>query len=146
MIDADIKTKVLTMVPVAFAIMLLVVAGNITFEDGLSKTEYQVLDFKYKDLTIRKKEAAVPEDIFKAPLDRGAKGSEHEISKRSDIAVRGDDLEVSLVIVSGSSKMAIIQGVLVKEGDIIDDKKVVKIEPNRVLLKDKTNQWINVTK
>ena len=146
MIDADIKTKVLTMVPVAFAIMLLVVAGNIKFEDGLSKTEYQVLDFEYRDLSIPKKEAVVPSDIFKAPLDSGRKGAKYEISEGSDIGISRADLNVSLVIVSGNSKMAIIQGVLVKEGDIIDDKKVLKIEPGRVLLKNKINQWVNVTK
>ena len=143
----DIKTKILFMVPVAVAIMLLFFVYKIEFKGGFSPVELQVMNFEYRPLSIPEKQAAVPVKILKGPLyPDDASDTGHEMSGRHDAAITTGDLEVSLIIISGGSKMAIIQGVLVKEGDIVDDKKVVKIEPGRVLLKNKIKQWVNVTK
>lgn len=146
MIYADIKTKASIIAPAAAAVMLLLLATGISFENGLSKTEQQVLDFEYRDLTVREEEDALTVDTAEGPLDWGRETSGYETPERSGPAAGTDDIEVSLTIVSGETKMAIIQGVLVKEGDLIDDKKVIRIEPGRVLLKNKINQWVNVTK
>jgi hypothetical protein len=40
--------------------------------------------------------------------------------------------------------MAMIRGVPVKEGDFIDDNKVEKIEPDRVLIKNNTSRWVDI--
>jgi hypothetical protein len=53
-----------------------------------------------------------------------------------------NDMSLSLVVVTGEEKMAIISGVLVREGDFIDDVKIERIEHNRVLLRNKTTKWL----
>lgn len=141
MVIADIKTKILAMVPVAVAIILLGLANNIEFEDGFSPTDLQIINFEYRHLSIQEKQAVAPVNILQEPLDYGRLGPDHEIS---DIDAKSGDIEVSLIIVSGNRKMAIIQGVIVKEGDVIEGKRVVKIESKRVLLNDGENKWIYV--
>ncbi len=37
--------------------------------------------------------------------------------------------------------MALIDDRLVKEGDRIDDKKIARIEPDRILVGDRTLKW-----
>ena len=53
---------------------------------------------------------------------------------------------LSLIVIIGKSRMAIIKGVVVKEGDSIDGVKIARIETDRVLLKDKTTQWLYMEK
>lgn len=143
--NTDNRTKILVMVPVAFAIILLVIANSIEFEDNLSPVEKQVLNFEYRRLQIIEKQAAEPVNDLKGPFDpvRFEQGGAAEIS---DVPEQNKELEVSLIIVSGDSKMAIIQGVIVKEGDFIDDTRVVKIEAERVLLNNNGDKWIHVKK
>lgn len=55
------------------------------------------------------------------------------------------DRKVSLILVRGGVKSAIINGIVVREGDKIDNAVVSKIEKSRVLVKDKTGEeWINM--
>ncbi|MBF0505612.1 MAG: hypothetical protein HQL09_02150 [Nitrospirae bacterium] len=52
---------------------------------------------------------------------------------------------VSLIVVNNDNKMAIINGKVVREGEKSDGRLVVKIEKNRVLLKDKTeSKWLKI--
>lgn len=132
------------MVPMAFAIILFGVTSFIEFREPLSPVEQQVLNFEYRQLKIEEIPAAVPADILKGLFDPPPIEQVYEKPERSDMTVTTVDLEVSLIIVSGDSRMAMIDGRLVKEGDIIDDTRVVKIESNRVLLNNKGNKWIYV--
>ena len=53
--------------------------------------------------------------------------------------------KVSLILLRGGVKTAIINGILVKEGDKFDNAAVVKIEKDRVLIKDRTGEeWIKM--
>jgi hypothetical protein len=52
---------------------------------------------------------------------------------------------VTLILANNDKKMAIINGIVVKEGGIINDSTVEKIEKNRVLLKNKKeSRWLKV--
>jgi hypothetical protein len=42
--------------------------------------------------------------------------------------------------------MAIINGEIVKEGDVLKGMKIQKIEPNRVLINKKTAKWVYLEK
>jgi len=57
-----------------------------------------------------------------------------------------NDNAISLIVVNGKRKMAIIRGVIVTEGDSIDGMRIAKIEPDRILLKNKTERWIFLEK
>lgn len=136
----DIKTKVLVMAPVVLAIILLGIANTIEFQDGLSSLERQMLNSEYRRVAIQEKKVAVSIDRLKGPLypdslDSGDILSSTEVSEK-----QGPN--VSMISISGNSKMAIIEGILVKEGDIINDTRVVTIEIERVLLKNGEDKWI----
>lgn len=52
---------------------------------------------------------------------------------------------VTLIVENGGAKRAIINGVMVKEGDMINGAKVEIIEKNKVLLTDKKEpKWIKI--
>lgn len=141
----DIKTKILVMAPVAFAIILLSFANTIEFEDGLSSFERQALNFEYRRLNIQEKEVVVLVKRLKGPLYPDPLDPDN-FSGGAEIAEEPPRPEVSIISISGNSKMAIIQGILVKEGDIFNDARVVKIESERVLLKNGKNKWIYIKK
>ena len=58
--------------------------------------------------------------------------------------VEEKDPVVSLIVISGKNKMAMIEGAPVKEGEYYDDKRIVKIEPDRVLLKNVKSKWVYI--
>ena len=54
--------------------------------------------------------------------------------------------KVSIILITNSGrKMAIINNLVVNEGDIINNSKVEKIEKGRILIKDEKGEaWINI--
>ena len=140
------KTKILVMLPVALAIILLIIANNIEFKDGFSAAELRVLNFKDRQVNIQQKSIVAHVKILRGPIYPDQSASKDGMRTRSNITIKADATEVSLIVISGMSKMAIIQGVPVNEGDFIEDKKVVKIEAERVLLKGTENKWIYMKK
>ena len=140
----DNKTKMLVMAPVTIAIVLLGFASFIEFTGDVSPIERQVLNFEYKRLNVKEIEAALPVKILEWAFDPGRVKNEYALPETSDEAVENEDPEVSMIIISGDSSMAMIDGRLVKEGDIIDDTRVVKIEADRVLLNNEESKWIYV--
>lgn len=56
-----------------------------------------------------------------------------------------EEMKLSFILINGGRKMAIINGVVVNEGDTVNQKKVAKIERKRVLIKDERGErWIRV--
>ena len=53
-----------------------------------------------------------------------------------------NETDLSLIVISGNKKRAIMNGKLVKEGDRINGMKIARIEEKRILLKNKSSQWI----
>lgn len=59
--------------------------------------------------------------------------------------VSDEEPKVSLILINDGRKMAIINDKVVKEGDVINQIKVVKIENKRVLIKSKKgDKWLNL--
>src|SRR3990172_8565513 len=53
--------------------------------------------------------------------------------------------KISLILISDGLKMAIIDGTVVNEGDVINDCRIVKIEKDKILLKDQAGEeWIKI--
>jgi len=120
---------------------------HVRFKDTLSPVEQALLRFSYKKnsviqkqpLTVTRMESpielpvAAQQDFPKTPL---SEVFPQEIKKEK---------KVLLILISNNRKMAIINDIVVKEGDIIDHGRVKKIEKNRVLIKDKEGEeWIKI--
>jgi hypothetical protein len=140
----DNKTKIVLLLPLIVSALLAASAVMIPFEKSLSGTERMLLNFISSDLSVRERQAAKLSSYIKGPFHFTVK----KTVVRDDKVPRIDynDKSLSLVVISGNSKMAIIGGQVVREGDIVYGMKVSKIEPQRVLIKNKTAEWLYLEK
>lgn len=146
----DNKTKILIFFPLTVVIILAVIACYLPFKRGLSAPEENVLNFAPAGLAIKDVQSVSANPDIEGPLDftfiadpdtvlpDNAAVPDNKPTISNDLTLRG----LSLIIISGENRTAIIKGVPLKEGDQIADIKIVKIEPDRVLIKDKTLQWM----
>jgi len=144
----DNKTKIFIAFPLVLIIIFILIANSIPFwvDEGLlhslkgelSEGEMQVLELAPADVMKR-----VNREI-REPLESFVQGSFSQMAPEAlapDFPIKEG---LSLIVVSERSRMAIIKGIVVKEGDTIEGVKVAKIEPKRVLLKNKTSHWLNM--
>jgi hypothetical protein len=142
------KLKILIAFPFVFTIILFVIAGYVPFKAGFTETEGRILAFTPSDLAIKDRQAVLLSREITIPIDFSAADKGEKPVKPGDL-VQGidyNDSNLSLIVVSGNRKMAIIRGALVREGDSIEGMKIARIEPDRVLLKNKTERWIYLGK
>jgi len=138
------KTKMLLLLP-PFLILLCVIAANsIPFDQSFSETESQFLDFISSDLKISKKKITRIARNIKGPFDFIRSSAQIPNDKVSKIDYNESSL--SLTVVSDDARMAIINGELVKEGDALEGMKILEIEPERVLINNKTSEWLYLEK
>ncbi|RJQ17513.1 MAG: hypothetical protein C4560_08810 [Nitrospiraceae bacterium] len=140
------KTKILLAFPFAFILVLAAAAGYVPFSGAFSETENSMLGFTPTDLSIKEKGPVLISGELKSPIDFNGHGAGEEVpaAKAGVLPAREDRVEanLSLTVISGDRKTAVINGIPVKEGDIVNGMKIARIEPGRVLLKNKTTQWL----
>ncbi|KPK36892.1 MAG: hypothetical protein AMK70_00720 [Nitrospira bacterium SG8_35_1] len=140
----DKKTQVLLALPLALIVLLLFVADSIPFGRSISYAERGILDFRETGIELKEKRPVMSSRHVRGPFDFSIRDSTDEGPEEDDLDSRMDynDMSLSLIVVTGQEKMAIIGGMLVREGDFIDDVKIERIEKNRVLIRDKTSKWL----
>ncbi len=153
----DKKTGVLIALPFIAITAVLLLLPYAKFEPSLSGAERQLAAFTA---------GTVPAIIRREPVTASALDSPIKIpsvQNSRNKSFPGESLSqlapppgmtnlplpkadvVSLIVVNNENRMAIINGQVVKEGDKIGSRVVVKIEKNRVLLKDKTeSKWLTI--
>ena len=144
----DNKLKILIAFPFVFIIILLTAAAYIPFKTGVTKSDDRILTFSPSVSSLREmREIPVPAEM-KIPFHFSAAARndmpEQDSAEVADTGYNDDML--SMIVVSGKRKIAIIRGVIVREGDNFGDMKISKIEPERVLLKNKTERWLYLEK
>lgn len=144
----DNKTKILIAFPVVLVIILIFAANHIPFGKDFSNAEKQVLEFIPADLNIKEEKMAPVSRVLNSPMDFIYTETVESPALKDDPVPQKDHDErsVSLIVISGGKKMAIIEGRLVNEGDKIDGMKIAAIEPGRVLLENETSQWLYLKK
>ena len=144
----DKKTKLLIAFPVVLVIILMVIAGYIPFAKDFSTAEEQILEFIPADLKIKEEIKVLVSGYLKSPMDFISPETVRKSASEGASAPEKSPYEkrVSLIVISGKKKLAIIEGRLVTEGDIIDGIKIAAIEPGRVILRNKTSLWLDMKK
>jgi len=138
------KTKMLLFLPPVLILLFIIAANSIPFDQSFSETESQFLDFISSDLKIsEKKKVKIARDI-KGPFNITRSSAHIPNDKVSEIDYNESSL--SLTVISDDSRMAIINGELVTEGDTLEGMKILKIEPERVLTNNKTAEWLYLEK
>jgi hypothetical protein len=144
----DNKTKTLILLPWAIITLLAVAANYINFKSGHTDAERFVLDFTSMDLKIKEKQKVRITRALKEVFDFSSSEAIPNGLMSDSLEPQTDNIEarLSLIVINDKNKAAVINGTLIKEGDRIDDKKVVTIEKNRVLLKSSFAKWIYMEK
>lgn len=133
----DKKTITSLIIPLIVISILVLVSYHIPLKYGLSEEEQGILNFTQRELYIKDKK--IEEHVkVRGPFDFINTKTAGKKEKEGDIINSG----VSLIIISGGEKMAIINNRIVKEGDTIDDKKIARILPDRVLITGSSRRWI----
>ena len=125
----------------------IIISSLVKFKPVLSPTELALSRFSYEKVQLIDKQPLqitklnspvkmpVPsqKDILQVPISGTAIYNETEAKK------------VSLILIRDGLKMAIIDGTVVNEGDVINDCRIVKIEKDKILLKDQAGEkWIKI--
>ena len=144
----DNKIKILIAFPFVFVIILFVIANYIPFKTELTETEDRILAFMPSAPAINEKQKITVSNELKIPINFSPVLVEKIQASGGTIVpeIEHSDSNLSLIVISGKRKMAIIRGTLVREGDIIEGMKIAKIEGERVLLKNKTERWLYLEK
>jgi hypothetical protein len=140
----DNRTKILIAYPLILIIILIMTASSISFEkEPLDK--WKTIKFVPSTIVKKYREEFKIGRYLKSPIDFGTTGTSQGVltyDALNSLEGYNDKDVLSLIVISDNNKMAIIKGFVVKEGDNIGGIKVIKIERNRVLLKDNTTKWI----
>ncbi|MFA4917050.1 MAG: hypothetical protein WC560_10315 [Syntrophales bacterium] len=136
-------------IPLA-AVLLIFFISTVKFEPALSPVESKILSFNQenipniverKPITINHIRSPISITIAKTPASDYPKTSLVEMAPPPVVTEK----RVSFILVNQDRKIAIIDGKLVSEGDVINRQKIKKIEKNRVLLKDKGDEtWLTL--
>jgi type II secretory pathway component PulC len=125
----------------------IVISSLMKIKPVLSPTERELSRFSYEKLRLIDKQplqvtklnspVKMPvhsqKDILRVPISGAALHNETEAKR------------ISLILISDGLKMAIIDGTVVNEGDVINDCRIVKIEKDKILLKDQAGEeWIKI--
>ena len=134
------------MISCSVAAIILVVFGvsQVNFDLSLSPAERGILMFRYEKQNIKERQfSAVP--ALKNPMEQGTiERKSYPSVKLSDVAPP-DQQRVSLVLIRGERKIAIIDNLVVKEGDSINDGRIARIEKGGVLVKNKEGErWLKI--
>lgn len=137
----------------AVVILVLLLVSQVTFGVALSPQEKGLLEFRSESMPqIAQRKPSAPGRIA-SPIPL-VLASEKDFPQEllgdlapaeGGTAAAKRPLAVSLIVVGQGRKLAIIGGVVTKEGDVIDQQRVVKIERDKVLLKDKEGErWLRL--
>jgi hypothetical protein len=139
-------------IPVLVILSLLLVS-EVKFGVALSPQEQALLDFRSESLPrmVQRNPPALARVASPIPLVMASE-KDYPQELLGDIApaegggpTEERQLAVSLIVVGRGKKLAIIGGVVTREGDVIDRQRVVRIERDKVLLKDKEGErWLRL--
>ncbi len=144
----DQKLKLKIAVPCAL-IIIAYIAGSLSFyEPALTSQEKKVFSFIPESYQMPGPKSIELQGDLKSPIK-----IQPQRQYATNVAARSSGRKttaekkkvVTMIIVGSVSKMAVIDGTLVRGGDMIDDMIVKRIENNRVLVSNANEQqWLHV--
>ncbi len=132
------KLIILSLLPFLLIIASVITASFlIDFNHTLTEKEQQLLDITYESVGIFRKEASVVKNNLKSPIE-----IPETFTPPISTATAGPGKGVSLIMIREEEKIAIINGKVAREGDIIDKMEILKIEKDKILVKSNKTKWI----
>lgn len=137
----------IVLIPV-MAISTVFMISKVTFDLSLSPMERKLFNFNYENIPKIAERSMTQTGSIKSPIAlskpfaKGFPGTPlSEISPSSSQT----DKKVSMILINKNKKIAIIDGRMVNEGDVIDNHRIARIEKDKVLLKNKEGEkWLKL--
>lgn len=144
----DNKQIIMLISPVAATLFCIIALSHIKFKPFLSPAEHGLTGFSYQKAQIIRRQPlavhAIDSPIRVEAVSPKIAYPQVPLEKMAPVEPEVE-IKVSFILIDGNRKMAIINGMVVKEGDIFNQNRVAKIEKNRVLIKDKKGErWIRI--
>ena len=148
----DNRTVVWLGLPFVIAAAVFFFLRSVKFEPALSGNEKDLAAFSVAAVPAISKRMPVTAAALQSPIKIAAvqltpkkEFPGQPLSQVAPPPVSPPAAVLTLILVNSSRKMAIINGTPVKEGDVINAGKVVKIEKDRVLLDyNKESRWLKI--
>ena len=124
--------------------LVLFGVSHISFDLHLSPAERGILMFRHEKLSMKERQFAMV-SALKNPMEHGNLGKKGYPSvKLSDIAPP-EGQRVSLVVIRGEKRIAIVDNLVVREGDSMNEGRIARIEKNGGLVKNKEGErWLKI--
>lgn len=140
----DRKMKIHIALPFFLIIASLLISKLITFQPLLTTNEMRLLSFVPEKINLNERQPLTLSEDLKSPMETvkaPAKGFPSiplsTVAPQTPAeAEKPSEIKVSMIAVSEQKKIAIVSGIVTKEGDSISGMKVLRIEKDRILLKD----------
>lgn len=138
--------RFITIMTCSVAAIVLIVFGvwQVNFDLSLSPAEKGILLFKYEKQIIKERQSPVVAALRNPMESSSSERKSYPPVKLGDIAPV-DQQRVSLVLIRGEKKIAIIDNLVVREGDSINEGRIARIEKSGVLVKNKEGErWLKI--
>jgi len=129
-------------------VILLVLFGlsHVKFQLFLTPQERNVLLFTHEKIKINERRVQVVQNL-KSPISVATDKAGYPGVQLAEVApIEGrEGQRLTFILIRGKKKIAIIDNLVVKEGDMISQGKVARIEKDGVLIKSKEGeQWLRI--
>lgn len=133
--------------PLAF-ILAVLLCERVTFTMDVTPSERKIMYFKTNTTMEFSEKTPIITTSLRNPITPHAQShKEFPRASLSDVAPPQTPQvnRVSFILINQVKKMAIVDGKFVTEGDLVRDYRVVKIEKDKVLLKNKEGEkWLTL--
>lgn len=159
-LDLTRYKAIFIVVGIVLGVVLLVALGLprlVHIKPGLSPQERQLAQYEYKKIEVNERRPATVSGLKNPMLGvvaAGASGKGYPAESLTQLAppgtpekdTAGENVpKVSMVVIKDRSRMAIINGEVVREGDRTKRGKVLRITRNGVLIKNgEGEQWLRI--
>lgn len=124
----------------------IIVSSVVKFKAELPPKEADIMKFSYTRVRITGK-LPIAVSSLQSPIEIPSPGqAAFPKTPLSELAPKGQPQEkLSLIFINKGKKMAVINGIVVKEGDVTDIGRVEKIERGRVLInREQEKIWMKI--
>ncbi|MBI4843508.1 MAG: hypothetical protein HY809_04195 [Nitrospirae bacterium] len=155
----DIKLISLAVLPFILMAAAAMVAAKMDITYKMTKEEQEILGFELKDVSIPERKEVTDKMLQVPTLIEKIMGEREYVPTEEEKKQQEVQLVVTMIIVSERGSMAIVNGMVVMEGDSIGDQKILKIESDKILVeysampdsknktktKTKGTKWVNLS-
>ncbi|MEW6067980.1 MAG: hypothetical protein AB1610_06795 [Nitrospirota bacterium] len=130
------RIKIQIALPFLLIAISLFIGKMVIFKPALTDGEMRMLGFVSEKIDIPERKTFVSYRNLKSPVEIAAYPSVPLSSLVPQVKNEISGINVSLIIISKESRLAIVNGLIVKEGDGIGNMQIAKIEKSRILIKE----------